>query len=688
MEVTSAFAPGAGEKRGDLQPSLSLRAPKPWVGYVLAFCLFETAFYFAYRYGMAFSHATPSPFWFPDSVLLCALLLVPPRWWWLVLIAPLPIRLTVEVPADTPLWFLLATFAIDSAKGVFAATTLRRFTRDPLRFDSVRDFAVYCLFAVLLAPALSAFLGAAARVPLGDSYWRAWEQWFWGDALANLIITPAIFYWLIRTRWSLPRRLDMRWLEGALLTIGLVLTSYLAFEGEAGGPAFAESRFYAPVPFLFWAAVRFGMRGASASIVLLSCFAVAAALHDSGLFSGLSPAEKGAAIQHFLLLRAAPLYLVAVLIGQNQRFERSLVESERRYREVVESQIGFVCRCLPDTTLTFVNEAYCRAVARKREQLIGTKLLDHLPEHARTLARNQAMLAASRQEGCEWECEVTLPDGRSGWQQWSLQPIFGADGQLDEFQAIGQDITDRKRAEEANRNLAHASRLAVVGELTAMVAHEVNQPLCAILSNAEAAEMLLKSDKVPIDEISTILKDICREDLRASEVTRRIRRLVHNREIQLQPVDLNATALGLLRLIAGDARQRRVELCSVLDPGLPLVSADRTYLEQVILNLILNGMDAMKDTPQASRMLTLQTKHHGDGTVEVSVSDHGCGIPPDKMTRIFQSFFTTKPDGMGLGLSIARSIIEVHRGRIWAENNPGAGATFRFTLRAADATAL
>ena len=130
MAVTSVFAPGAGEKRGEPQPSLSLPAHKAWGGYVLAFCLFETAFYFAYRYGMAFSHATPSPFWFPDSVLLCALLLVPPRWWWLVLLAPLPIRLTVAVPPDTPFWFLLATFAIDSAKGVFAATTLRRFTRE------------------------------------------------------------------------------------------------------------------------------------------------------------------------------------------------------------------------------------------------------------------------------------------------------------------------------------------------------------------------------------------------------------------------------------------------------------------------------------------------------------------------------------------------------------------------------
>ena len=225
MPVTSVFAPAADDRRTEPTFSLPFQTRQPWVRYVLALCLFETAFYFAYRYGMAFSDAAPSPFWFPDSVLLCALLLVPPRWWWLVLLAPLPIRLSVEVPPDAPQWFLLATFAIDSAKGLFAAATLRRFMRNPLRFETVTDFGVYCLFAVLLAPALSAFAGAAARQALGSGpgYWPAWEQWFWGDALATLIITPAIFYWFVGARWNFPTRLNARWLEGALLIVGLVL---------------------------------------------------------------------------------------------------------------------------------------------------------------------------------------------------------------------------------------------------------------------------------------------------------------------------------------------------------------------------------------------------------------------------------------------------------------------------------
>ncbi len=811
MPVTSVIASDAVDKKSELEYGLSFLARQPLLRNVLAFCLFEAAFYVAYRYAMAFSHATPSPFWFPDSVLLCALLLVRPRWWAPLLLATLPIRLTVAVPGDTPAWFLLATFAIDCAKAVFTAAALKHFMRNPTRFETVRDFGVYCLFAVLLAPALSAFAGAAARQALGQDYWVAWEQWLLGDALANLIITPAFFYWIVGARREVRILLGNRWIEGALLTAGLILTSYIAFEYQGGGTGLAESRFYAPVPFLFWAAIRFGMRGASAAIVLLTCFAVAAVLHGFGIFSGLSPSEKGAALQHFLLLRAAPLYLAAVLIEQKQGVERSLRESERRfrtmadsapvliwmsgtdkvreffnrgwleftgrtleqergnsweqsvhpedlphclaahdtsldarvsyeaeyrlrrqdgtyrwildrgvpryapngvllgyigtatditdrrlneaalrasearYREVVESQTAFVCHFLPDSTLTFVNEAYCRSMGRQREQLIGARFLDLLPEQVRALARNQVESAASVHKPCDWEQEMTLPDGTSCWQHWVVHAIFDPNGQLDEFQAVAHDITDRKRAEEAKRNLAHATRLAVVGELTAMIAHEVNQPLCAILSNAEAAETLLSMKEPPLPEIGRILAEICKEDLRASEVIRRIRALLRKRDIQMQPLDLNDAASGVLQLVASDAKQRRIRLHGDLATGLPLVFADRTYIEQVLLNLIVNGMDAMQNSQESARELTLVTKGNGNDTVEVSVSDRGDGIPADKMSRIFESFFTTKPDGMGLGLSMARSIIEAHRGRIWAENNPGGGATIRFTVRTLNA---
>jgi C4-dicarboxylate-specific signal transduction histidine kinase len=213
--------------------------------------------------------------------------------------------------------------------------------------------------------------------------------------------------------------------------------------------------------------------------------------------------------------------------------------------------------------------------------------------------------------------------------------------------------------------------------------HEVNQPLCAILSNAEAAETLLSRDNPPLQTLREIINDIRDDDLRANEVIRGIRSLVGRREIQIQPVDLNSMIKHVLRLVSGDALFRRVRIVRTLDDSLPLVAADQPQIEQVLLNLIVNGMDAMQGTPEPVRELSVQTRLIEADLVEIVVSDHGCGIPPEKLPELFDSFFTTKPEGMGVGLSIARWIVLAHGGRIWAANGAQGGAEFRFTLRTA-----
>ena len=254
-----------------------------------------------------------------------------------------------------------------------------------------------------------------------------------------------------------------------------------------------------------------------------------------------------------------------------------------------------------------------------------------------------------------------------------------------EYQLIGHDVTDRKHAEEADRSLSHASRLAALGELSALIAHEINQPLCAILSNAEAGETLAQSPEPPLKQIRQIFADICRDDRRADEAIRRIRALMQKREMRLQPISINDTVAGVLRLVAGDALRRRVSIRREFAADLPQVSADRAYLEQVLLNLIANGMDAMDATTGPARQLTIQTRINAAGSVEVAVMDFGSGISEAKMPHLFDTFFTTKADGMGLGLSIARSIIQAHHGRIWAENRAVGGAVLRIALPAATA---
>ena len=239
----------------------------------------------------------------------------------------------------------------------------------------------------------------------------------------------------------------------------------------------------------------------------------------------------------------------------------------------------------------------------------------------------------------------------------------------------------RDAADHQQSEVTHAARLVLVGEMTASIAHEVSQPLGAILSNADAAEMLLNADPPPLDEIRQILEDIRRDDLRAHEIVRNLRKLLVKRELQMESIDVNEVVRTTLSLARSDAMRRGIALRTTLDEGLPLAAGDPVHLQQVMLNLIINAMDAMNGEAAPDKRIDVVTRRHDMRCVEVAVIDNGCGIPLEQTTRIFDSFYSTKRDGMGLGLSIARAIVQTHGGTIWAENNRNSnGARLRFTI--------
>ena len=657
---------------------LGIAAGQPLLRGVAAFCVFEAAFYVAYHYAMSFSQMAASPFWFPDSVLLCALLLARPAWWWLVILGPLPIRLLCDVPPDTPLWFLLTAYGIDSAKGLAVAAALRLVTADPLRLRKVRDLCAYGAIAVLLVPALAALAGGAARYARGFDYWDAVEQWFLGNALTHVVVTPAILYWIIAGDWLRAARSPRR-VEAGLLAIGLVMSGYLVFGTQMPGVVFADPRLYAPVPFLLWAAIRFGMPGTSGAIALLTFFAVFAMLADVGPFSGASPAETREALQYFLLLGAAPLYLIAVLIQQKQAVEEYLRESEQRFRSVADSAPVMIWLSDAERRCEFVNRGWRDFTGRTLEQERGRGWVEGVHPDDEPHRGEISDAAIPARQPYEVEYRLRRHDGEYRWVLDRGSPRYAPNGAFLGYVGSAIDITERRRTEEAKRSLAHISRLAALGELTALLAHEVNQPLTAILANADAARILLRRDDPPLGEIREIIEDIRQSDLRADEVIRRVRELMRTREIRLATLDLDETVGDVLRFVAGDALQRGVTLRRQSSSRLPAVQGDRVHLQQVLLNLIVNAMDAMHDSPAGAREIEVAAKRDGS-RVEVSVSDRGHGIAPEDLRRIFDAFVTTKKNGTGLGLSFAASIIESHGGRIWAENNPGGGATFRFTL--------
>jgi signal transduction histidine kinase len=245
----------------------------------------------------------------------------------------------------------------------------------------------------------------------------------------------------------------------------------------------------------------------------------------------------------------------------------------------------------------------------------------------------------------------------------------------------------RRRAEiDSRRNLAamaHLDRRAAMGELATSLAHELNQPLNAILQNAGVAQMLLTSHSVPsgLSEIADIISDIRKDDMRASEVIRRMRGLLQKRELESQPVDLNEVAQETVAIVRPDARSREIQLEMELADDVRPILGDRVHLQQVLLNLLMNAIDAVTTMPTDRRRVRVSITQ-SDGDVRLAVADGGIGISADRLSEIFEPFYTTKSggSGMGMGLSIARSIVEAHAGRIAAENNAGGGATVWFSV--------
>lgn len=319
----------------------------------------------------------------------------------------------------------------------------------------------------------------------------------------------------------------------------------------------------------------------------------------------------------------------------------------------------------------------------KSERLEPNLILQHLHPDDREVFVKTVARAVEDGGGYETDLRIVLPDGQLRYVVSRGRVEFNGAGKPVLVRDVSIDITARKQAEaealQQRTELAHLSRVTMLGELSSSLAHELNQPLGAILRNTEAAELFLEDPSPDLEELRAILADIRSDDQRAGAVIERMRSLLKKREVEHNLLDLNVLVSEVVGLVQPDAGSRKVQLAVEAVSAIPLVRGDRVQLQQVLLNVLLNAMDAVSECAPDRRRVTVRVRPAGD-MVEVTVSDTGQGIPPDKFARLFDPFFTTKANGMGMGLPISRRIMEVHLGSIRAENGTASGAIFHFTL--------
>jgi PAS domain S-box-containing protein len=765
-------------------------------------------------FALTFQPHPVSVLWPPNGIVVAALLLTPRRNWWLVLLAAFPAHLAAQLQSHVPPLMILSWFVSNCCEAVIGAGLMRYLVGGPIRFTTLRTVGLFCLCVVFIGPFLSSFLDAAFVVwnHWGrDGYWELIRIRLFSNALAALIIVPLIVTWATTGISALRTGRLSRYLEASILFVSLLLLSYaVLYEFGAG----VDLVFlFLPLPFLIWAAVRFGALGASTAISIVGFLAIWSASHGHGPFSGETPEQNALSIQIFLIVLATPLLFLATVSEERVTGQTELRESESRFRIMADAAPVLIWVAGVDKLCTFFNKPWLDFTGRSTEQELGngwaegvyrddlqkclavyTKAFDArrpfvmqyrlrrndgeyrwisdqgVPRYdeqgkfagyigscvdvTELMTKDEALrqseermrLAAAAANLGIWEWDLSkdeiwatnarrgllgspapgkialedficrlhpddrdrvrhtiddsiqsgedfdseyrliLPDGIVRWMSTRGSVHFGDAGKPARLLGISIDITARKQAElDAQRDraeLSHLSRVALMGEMSASIAHELNQPLAGILSNASAGQRFIDKGDVDLREIRELLGDIIADGRRASDVMLGIREMLKKGQVARRSVDLNEVVMNAVHMLSPDAVLRSCQVETSLDASLRAIEGDPVQLQQVLLNLVINAFDAMRDTPVPRRKVVIATQSNSDATVRTSVRDYGAGISEEMRDRVFDPFFTTKNEGLGMGLPIVRSIVESHGGTITIENADGGGAQFGFVLPA------
>ncbi len=806
---------GAGENQSRMrragQWNVAFDPPTVMIG-LLVFI----GYYLGAKLGFAltFKPYPVSVLWPPNSILVAALLLTPPRIWCFVLLAAFPAHCAAQLQSHVPPLMILCWFISNSCEAVIGAGLTRYLVGGPIRFRSLRNASTFCLCVVFIGPFLSSFLDAAFVV--GNhwgqgTYWELIRIRFSSNALAALIVVPLIVTWATNGITVLRRARLLRYLESCVLFLGLFSVSYAVL--YKFGPGADSALLFLPLPFLLWAAVRFGSLGASSAISIVGFLAIWSGSHGHGPFSGGTAEQNALSIQIFLIVLAIPLMFLAAVIEERAKGETELRESEQRFRIVADAAPVFIWMSGVDKRYTFFNKPWLEFTGRSLEQemengwvegvhpddlqrclkvyteafdarkpfvmqyrlrrhdgeyrwvsgegvarhdaqgnFVGyvgscvdvTELINkdealreseermrlaadavHLGIWEWDLLKDEAWVTNARRAFWGWpasgkitlehfisrvhpddrnrirqaiddaihkgkdydsEYRIILSDGSVHWMSTRATLRFDENGKPARFLGISIDISARKQAEleavQHREELGHLSRVAAMGEMAASIAHELNQPLSGIISNARAGERFIDRGDVDLGELRGLLTDIISDGRHAGDVIRGIQSMVKKSVPKRRWVNLNDLVINVARMVNPNAILQSCKVETLLEPNLPVIEADPIQLQQVLLNLIINAFDAMHSTPLDCRKVVIVTERNRDGAICASVRDYGVGISQEARDRLFEQFFTTKAEGLGIGLGIVRSIIESYGGTVTAENVEGGGARFHFALPA------
>jgi two-component system sensor kinase FixL len=659
--------------------SAGCRAVALSVGYVGLYLALDRLSFIGALHGIGI---TP---WNPTAGLAMALLIIKgPRYAPLILAAELLSGATIPIVSLSAVPIFLGSLFVTA--GYTGAAVILRHTGFQASLCRSSD-VVMLLIVTIVGSGLvaSGFVGSyavAGVVPWSDFAAAGLHFWI-GDAIGIVVLLPSLLLVCepIKQRAPPVHGTDSFQLGEAVLQVASVIVALAAMFSGIGGNN-PLGLFYLLFPPLIWIATRHGLPAASWAVLAIQI----------GLIVGLEIRGHTEltlrAFQLFMFALAATGLVLGAVVSERRRLALAFVDSEGLRRAILNT--------VPDGVLTIdargeihsINPAVETLFSRPSQRLIGHDVAELIGDAPDLLSRLKLAVHSPTKALC-WELDARRADG-------TTFPIELSAGRFDllgaeHYAVVMRDITFRREAEARDRQheaeLAHVSRVSLAGEMAAGLAHELSQPLSAIIAYARGCLRLLAG---PVPEPALLhegIDEVVQQAERAADVLDRLREFVRGGEFRRTLTEINLVIDGAVSLVRSEATQQEVEIEATIDPGLPVVLADPVQIEQVLLNLLRNAMDAMEAANTERRSIIVETRRSGKHAIEISVADSGPGVAPEMTDTIFEPFITTKPLGMGMGLSISRAIIESHGGNIRMAHGTGSGAIFIFNLPTAETKA-